>query len=239
MLKDTELKHLTSSKTIDPISGEIRVRYYWKRKPLPQVRLEGILAEQLAGYTLIEKDLKNVVGWMKHAESLVPAGHFKEELNYKRSENREVFDLIKGLFVASLVFYAKAFSPSEARRAQLSRNSLDSRFREQHDFYLQFRHSFAAHSGSEKVELARTYCLLFPNKHRTIEPMLAIARLQPDIALPKPNDIGLSELAVHAIEIANKKFDKLSDKIMKEHILLLDKEILYKSAKRGQKIVLR
>jgi hypothetical protein len=138
--------------TVDPVTGKDERFYTYKRKPCLRVKLDSKLAQQLAGYVLIEKDLRSVGGWLKEiGERHTETSKIKGE-GFRRSIDRERYGLIKGLFVASLSFYGKCFGSCEGRRVKLERSLLDDRFRFKHDEVLKLRHNFAAHSGAEKFE---------------------------------------------------------------------------------------
>ena len=162
MQSDKSVKGLTTKKFIDQKTGELYYKYFWKRNEVPTVEIKGKLPDKLSGYTLIRKDLDNALGWVDLAEELMPP--MDSEKNYAKSGDRKVFNQVKGLFVAALTFYGKCFTEAEGRNAQISRNWLDAEHKELHDYYMKLRHNFAAHSGKEKFELAKSYVLLHPKK---------------------------------------------------------------------------
>ncbi|MFN0061317.1 MAG: hypothetical protein ACKVPX_02190 [Myxococcaceae bacterium] len=198
---------------------------------MPRVILDGALSEQLAGYALIEKDLKNAGRWVERIKALVKPETFGKRVNYIYGGDRETLDVVKAFFVASLTFYAKAFTQCEGRRAQLNRSMLKTELRDMHDLYMRYRNSFAAHSEREKIEHARTVLLLHPKKSKNIQLWLLNSRLQPDFVLPGPGDPGLAELIDDAIRAVNERHDNLSRKIMEEQVLPKGPDYWYRKAK--------
>ena len=217
MKSDNSVKGLVSKKYIDPETGKGVVKYFWKRNLVPKVEITGKLPNKLSGLTLIQKDLNNALKWMQMAKGLI--GDERKNPGYIFCKDRDIFDHVKALFVASLTFYGKCYTEANGRGAQVSRNWLDDEHKKIHDFYMGYRHNFAAHSGDEKVELAKTYVLLHPKRKEELLPYLPTIRLQPDIVLPDFGDKGLEDLIVYVSTLVSEKYDKLSRKIVNEMVL--------------------
>jgi hypothetical protein len=83
-------------------------------------------------------------------------------------------------FVTALTFCGKCFSESAGRRAQVSRDWLEAEYRTVHDYFMKYRHNFAAHSGDEQLELTKSYVLIHPDR-RDFLPFLPTMRMQPDV----------------------------------------------------------
>lgn len=77
-------------------------KYFYKRKKAPRIELKDKISQQLAGYTLIEKDLRNAITWLEEIEILLPEKHRKDS---NISSDRNTFNKIKGNYVAALTFY--------------------------------------------------------------------------------------------------------------------------------------
>lgn len=172
-----------------------------------------------AGYTLIEKDLRSVQFWL----SEITARHYAQPKHsgnaFNHSADRETYNLIKGLFVASLTFYGKCFASCEGRRVKFDRHQLAPEFREAHDELMRYRHNFAAHSGAEKFEEV-TIALVFPKKKSNEVPRIYHELQQPDLAWSSDdNEMSFIKVVKHAHELAKNKISSLSDKILKEEVL--------------------
>src|SRR5262245_25379843 len=72
--------------------------YFHKGRRAPRIPIDGVLAQQLAGYTLIEKDLRSVLIWLKEIERLVPKAERRKGASI--SPDRSRFDILKGIYVA-------------------------------------------------------------------------------------------------------------------------------------------
>lgn len=200
---------------IDPKSGEPKVSYLYNREIVRKVELSGNFAAKLAGLSLIEKDLKNAKKWMRKIQELSKdmISDEGDDSQYFYARNREVFDEIKAFFVAAVTFYGKAFTEANGRGAQLQRDWLSEEFRSSHDFYMNYRHNFTAHSGDEKLEYGNTYLLLIPH-NKSIELQLGTNRIQPDIAFTEKGGDDFINLIDHVIDIVNKRNDKQANQIL-------------------------
>ncbi|MEI8597913.1 hypothetical protein P4S64_10925 [Vibrio sp. M60_M31a] len=96
-------------RTLNGETGTVHLKYFYKRKQLPAFMLDSKLSEQLAGYSLIEKDLETIINWLETIDKLYPDGK-EGKSNFIHGSDREVFNVVKSLFVSSLTFYAKCFT---------------------------------------------------------------------------------------------------------------------------------
>jgi len=218
MKSDTSEPRLVPKREVDSSTGTGSINYYWDEQLAPKVQISGKVVDQLSGYTLIKKDLDNAFKWMKQAEKLAEGSREPEDKGYFHATDRETFDVIKAYFVAALTFYGKCFTEAQGRHANASRDWLDVKYRDLHDFYMSYRHNFAAHSGDECLELAKTYVLLHPNR-RALLPYLPTTRLQPDVALPSPGELGLADLIEHVATKVTERYNKLAQKIINDFVI--------------------
>lgn len=237
MKSDTSEPRLVPKREINPATGAASINYFWDEHLAPKVEISGKLVDKLSGYTLIKKDLDNALKWMKLAEKLASGVQSPEDKGYVHMTDRETFDVIKAYFVAALTFYGKCFTEAAGRHANASRDWLDVRYRDLHDSYMSYRHNFAAHSGNERFELATTYVLLHPNR-RELLPYLPTIRLQPDLALPSPGELGLADLIEHVATKVTDKYNKLSQKIIHDFIIPAGVVHWCSAADKGEPVVL-
>jgi len=239
MESENSIKELTRKEFVNPNTGEVHIQYYWKRNKAPKVEIKGKLPNKMSGLTLIKKDLDNALKWMKLARKLsdsVDDSYDKSDSSVFLAKDRERFDNVKALFVASLTFYGKCFTEANGRGASVSRNWLNEEYKELHDFYMNYRHNFAAHSGDSKVELAKSFVLLHPKKKELI-PITPTFRLQPDAAFSF-NGIKFEDLLVYISNLVAEKYIKLANKIVTELILVKDIDFWIDSAKKGKAVEL-
>ncbi|MCP4230912.1 MAG: hypothetical protein GY771_12315, partial [bacterium] len=147
----------------DPRTGDRRNQYFFKRNRAPRVELKSKLAQQLAGYTLIEKDLRNVITWLNEIDKLHPYDEYVEK-GAQISFDRETYNIVKGLYVASLTFYGKCFTSCDGRKLKLKRSFLGEQYRSAHDEVMHMRHNFAAHSGADSFEEVKIALVLHLKK---------------------------------------------------------------------------
>ena len=200
------------------------------------VEIQGKLIDKLSGYALIKKDLDSALNWIKLAQKMLPEKN-NNFANVKSSE-RDVFDQIKALFVAALTFYGKCYTEAAGRHAQVSRDWLDTEHKELHDFYMKYRHNFAAHSGDERLELAKTYVLVHPKKKEGLLPYLPTIRVQPDLVTSSDDEKNLRDLIGHVRKILLEKNEKLTDKVINSLVLTKDENFWRAAVKEKKPVVL-
>lgn len=205
--------------------------YYYKNKIAIRIQLNSALAQQLAGYTLIEKDLRNVLAWLQGIDTLFPPNEHPNKTVI--SPDRERFNTIKGLYVASLTFYGKCFAQCEGRRARLSKKNIDIKFHETHDEILKQRNNYAAHSGADKFEDVKIALVLAPSKNTIAPPLLYRELSQPDVYMSSQDDeMSFIALVEHVRENVADKMKIVADKILHEEVAPLGKAYWYKKANR-------
>jgi hypothetical protein len=236
MKPDTSNPKLVPKRHIDPVTGKTDVDYYWEQQLAPKVQITGKLADQLCGYVLIKKDLDSALNWINAAATLAQSQENSSD-NHYHATKREVFDLVKAYFVAALTFYGKCFTEAAGRHTQLSRDLVDSNLRDLHDFYMMYRHNFAAHSGDERLELAKTYVLVHPTKNELI-PHLPTSRMQPDLVLFEKGEPGLADLIKDVSAKVLVKYDKLSQKIIRDLVVPQGPAFWRAAASTGEPILL-
>lgn len=204
-------------KEIVELNGEIHRYYYYKGKACKRITLDSPLAKQLAGYVLIEKDLRSAGSWLTDIQRLRGDDALHDQKGSRRSPDRERYDIVKGLFVAALTFYGKAFAQAEGRKIKLERRQLEADFHDAHDEAIAFRNNFAAHSGAIGLERARV-ALALPPKGKDIHPNLYTEMDQPDLLMYRSGR-SFSELFTHAHLIPVRKINELRQKILDDEVL--------------------
>jgi hypothetical protein len=212
----------TSVDYVDKSNGKFHRIYKYKNKPCKSVYLKSRLSEHMAGYALIEKDLRSSLVWLRKIKELVGDLDTKKNGAFTVNRDRETFNIVKGLFVASLTFYGKCFSKCDGRPVKLERNQLEEKYRKIHDVAISYRHNFAAHSGAMRLEFAKI-ALVIPEKlkHGKEIPVNLYTEInQPDLAWHnKDDELWFIELLEHAQLMVKAKIKKISDKILNEEVL--------------------
>jgi hypothetical protein len=206
-----------SKEVFDRRTGKVERFYTYKRKPCKRVELTSPLARQLAGYVLIEKDLRSVAAWLSEIASRHTEGPQKEGEEFGHSNDRVAYTLIKGLFVAALTFYGKCFAQCEGRRIKLERSQLEARYHATHDQAITFRNNFAAHSGAAKLESVDV-ALVLPHKPGVL-PRIYNELQQPDLLWSPTNEGSFLELVEYVRAMVVSKIQDLSEKILSEEVV--------------------
>jgi hypothetical protein len=179
--------------------------YRFKGKIAPSIIMSDPVSLRYAAYSLIEKDLRVALFWLNEIEKLAP-------ILDERRRNPAKMNVIKGLFVAAVTFYAKCFTTCEGRKVKLDRKLLDSDYLPIHDDVMKLRHNFTAHSGSENCEGAKVSLVLHPNKKLQAEPQLFSEIYQPDYA--EFDELSFKELVEHLREVVWQKRCEAGNAVM-------------------------
>lgn len=218
--------HWAKKTILEPDTGKYYNKYFYKRKPAFRIVVDTPKAKILAGYTLIEKDLRSATIWLEHIKALLesdpnftdPQGHIKA------TYDRDRFNLVKGLFVASLTFYGKCFTSCETRKVKLEKKNIDDEFKSIHDDAMELRNNFAAHSGTNKFERARTVIALDPKRR---EPPYFVRELLQTDAMGLEDIDDFLKLFKHVKSKTDEKIKTLAEKVYEEDIISKGQEYWY------------
>jgi len=214
MREDWTLKEI-----VEPKTGKTHRLYWYKGRLCKRVPLDTPIARQLAGYALIEKDLRSALVWLEEIDRIRGDDAALDQRGSRNSVDRQRYNLVKGLFVAALTFYGKAFAQCEGRRVKLERRQIDPAFHETHDDAILFRNNFAAHSGAKLLERAEV-ALVLPSKAKAgVMPRIYREMSQPDFMMTRKGDKSIAELIEHVRQLPLAKIGQLSDKILTEEVL--------------------
>jgi hypothetical protein len=185
---------------LDGTTGEIIVDYYWKGTNVEKVAVTGGIVRRYAGLTMIQRDLQNAWRWSRYAAELLDGVGLSNTVPFQSIDNRDVGDLIKGLFVAALSYYAKCFNRAEGRRVRLSREMIAKEYQSEHDDFMEYRNTLAAHAGSNELEHVQPYLLLIPPSQAEFDFTLVTAGKQADFS-HSGDSKGFSLLIEHVLQL--------------------------------------
>ena len=198
--------------------------YYFDGKRAPAVRMTDKISAQYGAYTLIEKDLRSVIFWLSEIEKLKP------EIE-DRWKSPEKMNLIKGLFVAALTFYAKCFTSCEGRKLKLEKKMIDEEYHSIHDQVMSLRHNYAAHSGAENFEDVQISLALHPSKKSDMKPNLYSELLQPDYVTNE--ELAFKSLAESLQQKVLRKRNAVGETVLEKVVAPKGKLFWYKKAKKS------
>lgn len=123
--------------------------YKQKGVTLPRIPLKGRFVEQYVSLQLLDKDLRNVIGW----EGLIKKIYddLNEEQHFIQPDLEKNL-LLKSLFISKVITYGKCFTEAKGRRFTLQRNNVPEQCRDLHDEIMNVRHNFAAHKGEYEYD---------------------------------------------------------------------------------------
>jgi hypothetical protein len=138
----------------DPQSG-FKSRYYHEGKVALRHPISSKQTKHLAGYTLMEKDVRNLLEWInelkriqtENGDPLVVEGD--QPIRGDKTKNV----IAKALFISLITVYGKLFTGAKGRMVSLNKTIYkESNFLAQHDELMLLRHNYTAHSGDERIE---------------------------------------------------------------------------------------
>ena len=221
---------------IKNIDGSIGEKYYYKGMLAIKIPLQGNFVTQLAGYTLIQKDILIIIEWIqKVIEEYKIMGIDKSDLSstQRTPDNlRNKIDIIKAFMVAAITFYGKLFTKADGRKIKLESNIYESKLGllKIHNEIMMYRHNFTAHSGYERVEYVEVSLFLDSNKERNTIPFLVRTMNQPAAFSNKFLD-NFVNVCIYLLTKVNDKINNLNKKYY-EDLTPKQIEMMYEIAKR-------
>ena len=231
VMKEVQLAESWKVKQIfDPVSLKRFSQYFYKGRRALEVELKSKLAMQLSAYTLLEKDMRNILFWIDQINIL------KKEMGKEKDiiipSDRNKANIIKGLYIALLTTYGKCFTSANGRRLNLNKKMVPQEHRELHFHLMHMRHNYAAHKGLDTVENIKAKLVLVPKKRMDVKPKIFMELTQPDSMFPSNSD----DLYNLVRSLQSKLIDqsqKIEEKIFKDDIQPKGKEYWYKLAKKS------
>ena len=209
--------------------------YYYKGIPAIKIPLQGGIATNMAGYTLISQDLKMVLLWLQ----MVIDEHKKiglDKTNQSKSHItpeslRNKLDVIKAFMVASFSFYGELFTRAEGRKVKLEEDIFqrNQELLKTHKEIMMLRHNFSAHSGKERVEYVDVSLILDSKKERKTRPFLVKTMDQPHAFKNKFLE-DFEKASKYLLDRVNEKINLLNIKYY-ENLTPEKVEMMYKVSK--------
>ncbi|EKK4066497.1 hypothetical protein ACN1T9_001318 [Cronobacter sakazakii] len=118
--------------------------YKQKGVILPRIPLKGRFVEQYVALQLLDKDLRNVIGWEGIIKNI--CDNLNQEQHFTHPDLEKNL-MLKSLFISKVITYGKCFTEAKGRRFTLQRSNVPEQYRDLHDLIMNIRHNFAAHKG--------------------------------------------------------------------------------------------
>lgn len=158
--------------------GGQHFRLYRERgKLLPKLLLEGFYIEQLKAFYSLDKDLRNILTWVKILNELYNKNNFQAN-RYPTMDNEDAA-VFKGLYFAILALYGRCFTGAQNRKFTFDKKHVPEQYREFHDAVMHARHNFAAHKGDFEAESCQIALVLSIRKKGLVCPQFFSELQQP------------------------------------------------------------
>ncbi len=212
-------------------NGLPRFTYHYgskKGKECEVIELDTDKARNLAGYQLIEKDLRDILSFIDEYSKIVKNKNFDETKT-----------LMKAIVKAIIVTYWKCFASTKkgeekGRQAKLKDKNIPEESKDIHNMLKDMRNKYISHAGKSEHEECKLIIVLPPieklNKLNHAEAMMAPELLQTIAFQGIRTDIKKLIENLHAQ--VNKKISELSKAFGKS---FMDIGSLYKHTKKGKK----
>ncbi len=163
------------AKVIDGVTYQAEFEYFWQGEKCKIKELTSKQAKIIAAYGLIKKDLKYVEKSIEHAIEIsqkisenqnLTKIYTKEEQFQIRDEFNFESDLLKSLYISSIVTYGKCFVQAQGRRVKLECKDVFSdndNFEKQHLEIMEQRHQYIAHAGNTNHEHSKAVLIITPD----------------------------------------------------------------------------
>lgn len=139
------------------------------------------MANQLAGYARIEKDLRNLAEWLVLAVTFVRRTGMTAEINDGKmiATPSELTSHLKALTVAIITTYGKLYTQADGRRLSLDKTWIESLDHKRiHEWWMNARHNFTAHAGNSDIENCRVVAVFEKSKVRGKCPLIVPEMVQ-------------------------------------------------------------
>ncbi len=235
MVTEKILKQLDDGWTrqtfINTDTSTVRVTYLYKGKhPASVIHFHTKKARHLAGYQLIDKDLRDALLWIDHINEIAPPSESKKFYTEPDSANR----IAKGLFKAAVINYIKAYDLGDGRFVSLNKAQLPVKLQAAHTLFYDLRNNYIAHGGLSEFEKCEV-TFAIPPRHKLKSNLRFSPRFESNIRQATQIDWEKNELQTlisASRVIIEMKIKKLQIDLSKEfEVLNYDK--IYKATKSG------
>jgi hypothetical protein len=185
------------------------------KKKLASFVITGKIAKQLSAYYLIEKDLRSALAWQKLLGEMAkdhPYSPIKDEDGLDETD-----EMIRALFIASVLFYAKCFTQAQTRGTKLEkRDHISDELKSLHDGIMKVRDKFMVHSDSDHYETV-TVNLIVQNLPNNEVQFLSICELIQTRTFDY-NKYHFIDLIENVRTKVNAKIGQLNEKVYEEEV---------------------
>ena len=168
---------------VNPETLECDPEYYAAGVKLVKREITTEQAKKYAAHSLIAKDLKYLIKMMKYASSIALEGNPDEESTsvFVRNEIDYKSDILKAIYISSVVTYGKCFAQAHGRKVKLDREAIfkdaSKIVKDAHDDLMAQRNDYVAHGGNTKYESAKTFLLLHPSIEEKLPPVITTSAM--------------------------------------------------------------
>lgn len=216
--------------------GSHKITHHFGSKtaqPFPEIILNTRISRQLAGYLLIEKDLKDLKALL-----------IEHEKRFQETPEPENDIILQALMKAIVVTYGKCFAEAKERKITLNLQCIPKESLNAHQYMIEMRNKYVAHADKSLHERIDLILLLPP--HKKIKRALRGKDVNGTIKLQKHltqsttnsllNDGSVKQLTSELLTHVQNKISKLNEKLGLDAI---DPVLFWEKFPKVDKIILK
>lgn len=210
--------------TLNVESNKYKKVFYFDAQECPSYEVSWEKSDTLGRYSLIQKDIKQLITMASIGGSLacdVP--------DIQAQNNGYIFDtddetslIRKALYVSLVITYGKCFASASGRRIKLEKsavfNSDTQSLEVLHEQLIEARNQYVAHGGNTDLESFSVSLIFHPNLNEKVPPMISVDSYYVN-SLSKSSFERYQKLFEHLNNFVLKKMNVLYEKVYKDHII--------------------
>lgn len=210
--------------TLDVESNKFKKIFIWDGKKCPSYEISWGKSEQLGRYSLIQKDIKQLIKMASIAEDLACDRVDIQTKNYGYffDTDDEMALIIKALYISLVITYGKCFASAKGRRIKLDKDAVFNKNNKHlevlHEQLIEARNQYVAHGGNTNLESFSVSLIFQPNLSQKTTPMMSVDSYYVN-SISKGSFKKYKKLFEHLNNFVVDKMRILSEKIYDEHII--------------------
>ncbi|WP_409439224.1 hypothetical protein [Psychromonas sp. GE-S-Ul-11] len=220
----TPIPDLTSEWTLNTDSNKYVKEFYLNNEKCPSYEVSWKKSDTLGRYSLIQKDLKQL---MKMAS--IGAELASDTPDIQGENNGYIFDsddesalIRKSLYISLVITYGKCFASASGRRLKLEKsavfNTETQDLKVLHEQLIEARNQYIAHGGNTDLESSSVSLVFHPNLSNKVPPAISVDSYYVN-SLSKSSFKRYQKLIEYLNDFVVNKMNVLYEKIYKEHII--------------------
>ncbi|WP_160060318.1 hypothetical protein [Psychromonas sp. L1A2] len=220
----TLIPELSSEWTLNVEANKYIKEFYLNGEKCPSYEVSWKKSEILARYSLIQKDLKQLIEMLSIAINLA-----SDIPDIQGEKNGYIFDscnetalIRKSLYISLVITYGKCFASANGRRLKLDKSAVFNKETDDlkvlHEQLIEARNEYIAHGGNTDLESSSVSLVFHPDLRNKVPPIMSIDSYYVN-SLSKSSFEKYQKLIVYLNDFVINKINVLYEKVYEEHII--------------------